>query len=227
MKPIIPALNVALAVAFGAVALLLWRHWSLPHSKVAVEVEGPANPERPDGARVKEGLVPGGVPTERPPTDVVATAESTAADSRAPAPRSPATSPYEIALEQFREEQPGGSFRKSLTQAHERIMNAQDDPAWTRAMERQLADFIYGQPEAAGLEISSIVCRSIGCEIQILGAIDDAKPVSPRSVPGWQAIVARLRVAHLSPHLEVGHTFVIRAFDRTAYITALNRRSGD
>jgi len=107
----------------------------------------------------------------------------------------------------------------SLAHAHERIMNTEDNPDWTRITEQQLADFIYRQPEAAGLEISSIVCRAIGCEIQILGT----PTLGPGSSYRWDAIAARLKDTTLAQSLQVESSFVADVADRTAYITTLKR----
>jgi len=91
-------------------------------------------------------------------------------------------------------------------------------------MEQDLWRFIFAQPEGGGVEVPVLECRANGCEIQVLGVMNDAKMRSGGEVAGWQAIVGRLKASDLSRSLKLAGTMMATIGDRTVYITTLERQ---
>jgi hypothetical protein len=126
-------------------------------------------------------------------------------------------------LEEYKGQRGSEKFSRRIQQMHESILAAEDEPSWTRPAEQALREFIYSQPEAASLEISSIACRRRECEIQVLGALNDGASVSNPRIRGWQAVAMRVKGSSLGESLEVEQTLMATAGDRTVYITVLKR----
>ena len=226
MKAFKRSFNIVLAVACGTAVVLLWQHFDAARTKNEVLPGDPG--ARQESARIEAEQVPrpSPVPATTPPaTGAVAVAGRESTPSTvSPRPVPPfATTPYDRYIEKFRALPDTEDMVKALEQAHERIMSAADDPGWARAEERQLTDFIYAQVEASRLEISSIVCRSNGCETQILGTLGDSKRGPGGRLPAWQSITRRLSDSDLSRSLRLDSMFAAALSDRTAYITTFRR----
>jgi hypothetical protein len=52
-----------------------------------------------------------------------------------------------------------------ITRAHELFAATADDPEWGRRTERALQDYFHARSAHGALEITSIACRSAGCEV--------------------------------------------------------------
>jgi hypothetical protein len=143
----------------------------------------------------------------------------------APSPINGGPSPYERAVRHLQSQSDAAPTLARLARAHANIANAEDDPEWTRPTERQLFDFIYAQPEMNGLEIVSVVCRKTGCELQLLGTMNDnARSRSGEGPGGWQAALRRLPASTLSSSLTLQNLFVTRDADLVVYVTVLGRK---
>jgi hypothetical protein len=59
------------------------------------------------------------------------------------------------------------STHQELIDRHERFLSAPDDPDWARVAEQQLWTFFQARAGKV-LEITSVSCRSVGCEVQAL-----------------------------------------------------------
>jgi hypothetical protein len=143
-----------------------------------------------------------------------------------------AETPYERALRAL--EAQGGAdgtaeTAEFLRQKHQDIVTSIDDPTWTRTTEQQLLSFFYSQPEiggADGLEIASVSCRSVGCEIQALAISAEAQTAAgAKESGGLQAAVSRVRDSkQLSVPFQVDLFYTMKVGDRLAYIVTLKRQ---
>jgi hypothetical protein len=125
-------------------------------------------------------------------------------------------------LSEYKGKRGYASLHRRLREMHESVLAVEDEPSWTRPTEKAIRDFIYSQPEAGSLEISSIACRKNGCEIQVLAALNDIARGSPPQT-GWQLIVRRLKGSALGKSLEFEQDLMGSAADRSVYITVLRR----
>jgi hypothetical protein len=57
---------------------------------------------------------------------------------------------------------------RRISETHERFVLTPDDPGWARQTEQALRDFFRSRSAntSAGIEITSVACRSAGCEVQ-------------------------------------------------------------
>jgi hypothetical protein len=76
---------------------------------------------------------------------------------------------------------------QDLTETHERFLSTPDDPEWSRRTEQALRDFFRAKSAASRFEITSISCRSAGCEVQALGERYDEHGVFAAEVPAMSA----------------------------------------
>ena len=76
---------------------------------------------------------------------------------------------------------------EELTKAHEKFLATPDDPAWARGTEQALRDYFQQHSAASRFEVTSISCRSSGCEVQALGERYDERGVFAAEVPSMSA----------------------------------------
>jgi len=224
MKAFRRSFDIALAVACGIAVVLLWRHFDATRAKNQVAPADSGARQESAHIEAERGSRPSPMPATAPAATVAVAGRESTPSAVSPRPVPPlATTLYDRYIEKFRALPDTEDMVKALEQAHERIMSAADDPGWARAEERQLTDFIYAQVEASRLEISSIVCRSNGCETQILGTLGDSKRGPGGRLPAWQSITRRLSDSDLSRSLRLDSMFAAALSDRTAYITTFRR----
>jgi hypothetical protein len=223
MRAVRLGLDIAIAVACGIVSVLLWRQSDTSRAGTALKLA--ASTAQSSSSRTDTGRDPApmSMPAEPATSGIAPKPVSSPSDAPGAAVPSSAHGAYGMLIERFRNLQGAEKLVTDLTQTHETFMSTPDDPTWARDMEQRIAELINGQPEAASLEISSITCRSLGCEIQVLGTLNDAKLLANGAIGGWQAVTARVRNSRLLPAIEVQQTFVAGVADRTAYITMLRR----
>jgi hypothetical protein len=62
----------------------------------------------------------------------------------------------------------GAEVTRELTSKHQRFVFGPDDPVWGRQTEQALREFFRSRSanQSGGIEITSVSCRSAGCEVQ-------------------------------------------------------------
>jgi hypothetical protein len=148
-------LSIVLAVAIGAAITWFWmsrsvvpvvRPTSQPQSVVPHE---PAPPEVPDNPR----------------SPAVASVTSPIANAIAPA-RDDST--YDRMLAFAQSEPLSESTARDLIEKRERFLFTPDDPDWGRRTEQALRNALEAKTAGGGSQITSVSCRSAGCEVQAL-----------------------------------------------------------
>ncbi len=166
MRELRNGLVLIAVVVLGALVTWRWTHRDAePVARAGVET---ANVERPipkTQAMPESSLPPSPGNSSEPPKSVPAAA-APSADLSAPA-RDDST--YYRLLATIQALPRGADHARTITELHESIVDAPDDPEWTRAMERKLREN-YSELEKGGrFALTSVVCRSTGCEVQALG----------------------------------------------------------
>ena len=90
----------------------------------------------------------------------------------------------------------------TIAELHEGIVDAPDEPEWARKMERTLLDLYREQAGDGSIRITSVVCRSSGCEVQAVGprverrddSAEEAAP-GPRPFPADRPVDSLARPA--------------------------------
>ena len=147
-------LIIVLAATIGAVGTWLW----------ARKETAPT----PDGTTVKpqsearQAALPDASGTSRLPLD--AHSGKSSAPTATPPSRDDSTYSGMLA---FAQSLPNATdMTRRITQTHERFALTPDDPDWGRRTEQALRDFFRARSAKGGLEITSVSCRSAGCEVQ-------------------------------------------------------------
>lgn len=156
-------LSIVLAVAIGASFTWLWTSRgaepaaSGTHERISFAPQAPAFPEVPGSPRSEPDRLTVALPVaSMTPPSVVATAS--AADD----------STYDRMLA-FAQADPGSaSTVRDLIEKRERFLFTPDDPDWGRRTEQALRDFLQAKTAGGGPQITSVSCRSAGCEVQAL-----------------------------------------------------------
>lgn len=154
------ARQLLIGCAIGFVAIVVWliaekKEVPAPPAEASLPlVEAPtAGPVRPLSAnRANDNL---GSSEKESEIDGPEVAAVVALDEHAP------STPYEIIMAD-RSEQSAATimfFRN-------KILSSEDEPQWTRPIERELFAFITQLPESDSTIVESITCRSAGCEVQ-------------------------------------------------------------
>ncbi len=220
MKALNSALNTAIGLAGVAVAFVIWRHLGSSEPPPVIDRRGVLAEQ----ANSVSGSSPTATQQRTAPVQNAREAESSVAPENSNISARPERTAFDRLVERFEGQRGYEGLGRSVRQIHESIMSVEDEPAWTRPTEQALREFIYAQPEASGLEISSIACRRNGCEVQILGTL--SSPQQTPKLEGWQALVSHVRASQLANELQVEQTFMATTGDRTAYITVLKRLPG-
>jgi hypothetical protein len=77
---------------------------------------------------------------------------------------------------------------RRLTEWHDSFILTPDDPGWGRPTEQALREFLQKQSAGSRLEITSISCRSEGCEVQALDETTDVRGVPTNEGPKMLAM---------------------------------------
>ena len=155
--------SIVLAVAIGAGATWLWtsrgvepaaRHTSYHQSVALVK---PSPPEVPSSSRSQPDRHSGessGLPNVAPSVDAI------------PGVRDDST--YDRMLAFAQSDPRSASTARDIIEKRERFVFSPDDPDWGRRTEQALRDFFRAKTAGGGPQITSISCRSAGCEVQAL-----------------------------------------------------------
>jgi hypothetical protein len=154
-----------------------------------------------------------------PSPDDASAKKSVGATRPAPTPHS--ADLYQRMLDQFNANPASARMAAALTQAHEKVADAQDDPEWARPMERHMLEAFWADPAASRLEIRDISCRRTGCEVQMFETMASS---STGELPAWFQAVDRIRQSDLGGSIEMAANFGTRYDDRVMYVTTFNRK---
>ena len=159
MRTMNTRLSIVLALAIGAGATWLWT------STENVAPKRPAPPELPDSSRSqpdKHSGQSGALPKDAPP---VASVAPPSLDSIAGV-RDDST--YDRMLAVAQSDPGSASTARDIFEERERFVLTPHDPDWGRRTEQALRDFFQAKIVGGGPQITSISCRSTGCEVQAL-----------------------------------------------------------
>jgi hypothetical protein len=111
-----------------------------------------------------------------------------------------------------------------FSQMHDSFVLTPDDPDWGRRTEQALRDFFRAQPADGGLEITSISCRSEGCEVQALAENSGAPggPAAEGPVAREPPVALREELPASLPLKQQG-VFVLPLGDRSGYVVTYTR----
>lgn len=87
-------------------------------------------------------------------------------------------SPYEAIVEHLMKANPESVIAQQLMMYRSQVLDASDEPEWSRPMERSLYSFIMGLENIGSLEVSSIACSGTGCELQMTTDTNDPTDIS-------------------------------------------------
>lgn len=122
--------------------------------------------------------------------------------------------PYDALVKMMMMDENTEAFARNLTFYHAELMSSDDDPNWTRSMERELYKYVVRTSNAA--EVVSLVCRKSGCEMQL--SYDDPNTRDnmaiylglPRAFPSMETVLEqsttsegrRIQYAYLRPRAQ-------------------------
>jgi hypothetical protein len=158
-------LSIVLVVAVGAATTWLWiNRGSQPPPHPAPVT--PVNSNTPAQPTVARTPVPG---TSEKAENDEPTAAVTAVTPVIPVPHTDSTYQSMLAAAQTRPD--NTRTEHDLIQERERFLATADDPDWARRTEQALWDFYRTHAENGGLQVTSVSCRSEGCEVQAAFAL--------------------------------------------------------
>jgi hypothetical protein len=152
-------LSVVLAVMIGAAATWLWM--SRPLHLAAHTSQRQGRPELPQVPRITR------TEPDRRAADSGSRPQVTPASLTAPAGRATVVyddSTYESMLTFAQSDANSGHTARDIVAERDRFALTPDDPEWARPTERALWDFF--QASTGGPTVTSVACRSAGCEVQ-------------------------------------------------------------
>lgn len=76
-------------------------------------------------------------------------------------------SAFDLIVERMALDESTEHIATDLAYFRSRVFGSEDDPDWARPMERKLFDYVLQLPDADTTQVSSIECRSWGCEMQL------------------------------------------------------------
>jgi hypothetical protein len=220
-------LSIVLAVAIGLAVTWLW-------TSRGGEPATSRTPELQSGA--PQAPVPPATQGNSRPQPAMHSGESSGLAQSAPAAPSVAPPPVEgiaaarddstyfkmLALMHSRPDT--AKVAQVFSKMHDSFVLTPDDPDWGRRTEQALRDFFREQSTDGRLEITSISCRSEGCEVQALAE----NPGAP-AVPSAEEPASREPPVALREDLPVGLSlkkqgvFVLPLGDRSGYVVTYTR----
>jgi hypothetical protein len=99
---------------------------------------------------------------------------------------------------------------RKISEMHERFVLTPDDPDWGRRSEQALRDFFHSRSanKSRGIEITSVSCRSAGCEVQ--AKIQMAQEFGePQSAAGGPETAAGQESAGADPRTAIQETWPV------------------
>ncbi|HEY4213973.1 MAG TPA: hypothetical protein VGM84_21040 [Steroidobacteraceae bacterium] len=157
-------LSVVLMMAIGAAVTWLWlNRGRAPVTPGVPRPQSVTSMTRPqpviDQAAARR--MPESAPTQGAPAVVGRTAPA-----EAPVPHADSTYQSMLVAAQTNPENP--RTEHDLLQEREGFLATADDPDWARRMEQALWDFYQTKGLPRGTQITSVSCRSEGCELQVM-----------------------------------------------------------
>lgn len=198
LRQVVGRLLIGCAIGFVAIVVWLISEKGVPTppaeaSRPLVEAAnaGPVGPLPASGANDNPGS--SGKEPEFGDSEVAA----------AVAPERATSTPYEIIMAD-RSEQSAAM----LMFFRNKILSSEDEPQWTRPMERELFAYITQLPESDSTIVESITCRSAGCEVQ--SSHDAHTQAAKRWLLGLEK-----QFSSLQPSLDAGEVSGGRLFQLT------------
>lgn len=210
---------IVLAVILGAAGAWFWTRGGVERADPPSAGAPPSKPatssERapsPTGTSVDTPV--SSLPAERAPT-------TPPLASSAPPPRDDSTYYRMVAIIQSLPR--SAEHARTISDLHESVVDAPDDPEWARRTEQTLRDFYRENAGDGRFQVTSIACRSSGCEVQGIGPRVERRDPTDDSPPPITRIPADRPVGPLS---RPGPVLFVDLGDSTGYI-AIYRRSGE
>jgi hypothetical protein len=159
MRRLNSALSIVIAVAIGMVAVWLWTRKGTDASTTQSHAASHVAVPQLQGAPSRALSAPS------PPSANTTNASSSPAAATPGRIPNDATYDRMLSVSQATPLRPG--THQELIERHERFLSAPDDPDWARTAEQQLWTFFQARAGSV-LQITSVSCRSAGCEVQAL-----------------------------------------------------------
>jgi hypothetical protein len=147
--------SIACFVTIGAAAVVLWKGGSAERASAPL---GPAH-----GATLKKQVLPasGASKNDNPVHAPAPAPQNTMAQTH-----NDATYDNMLSYAQLAPDSPNSAAE--IIREHEEFLSSPDDPEWGRRTERELRSVLQAKALRGGPEITSVSCRSAGCEVQAL-----------------------------------------------------------
>jgi hypothetical protein len=130
---------------------------------------------------------------------------------------------YQLMFDQFKETAATSRMLTALVHAHEKVAGAQDDPAWARPIEQRMLEAFSSDPLAKKLDIISVACRRVGCEVQLFESNPSAKQTE---IPAWFQVLDRMKKSDLGAAIEMDANFGARYGASVMYVATFKRKAG-